>query len=139
MTPLSILDEALQPLVLDHARTGSRVICNPPELDTDDDYVVLVRDANAFRLQAVELGWETSEGSEVPQFESFRKVDVNLIVTTDEAFFKRFDAATHVAARLNLRNKDDRIALFQAVLYANKWTPEPAESGSGSSPTGKEK
>lgn len=33
--------------------------------------------------------------------------------------YDRFIAATAVAKRLNLLDKADRIALFQAVLYAN--------------------
>jgi hypothetical protein len=46
--------------------------------------------------------------------------DVNLIATSDGDFFRRFLAATQVCIRLNLMNKEDRIALFQAVLYGNR-------------------
>lgn len=48
------------------------------------------------------------------------KGDVNLIVTQDNKFYDRFMAATSVAKRLNLLDKADRIALFQAVLYGNR-------------------
>lgn len=54
------------------------------------------------------------------RFQSFRCDDVNLIVTVDSEFYNRFVAATSVAMRLNLLEKSDRIALFQAVLYGNE-------------------
>jgi len=53
------------------------------------------------------------------RFSSYVKKEVNLIVTEDPKFFDKFMAATSVAKRLNLLSKEDRIALFQAVLYGN--------------------
>ena len=44
---------------------------------------------------------------------------VNLIVTRNDTFFNRFMAASSVAKRLNLLDKADRVAVFQAVLYGN--------------------
>lgn len=73
-------------------------------------------------------GWSL-DGSEIvvpehaqspdERFNSFSKGEFNCIITDSESFFKRFMAATAVAQRLNLLDKSDRIALFQAVLYAN--------------------
>jgi len=53
------------------------------------------------------------------RFSSYEKGNINLIVTEDYGFYNKFIAATSVAKRLNLLEKDDRVALFQAVLYAN--------------------
>lgn len=108
---------------------GSRVTCNPPVFDSDSDWLVLVNDWNEFIDAAVSEGFEIS-GS-VPadelkrpdsrqKFWSLRRGILNLIVTDCPKFAKQFVAATSVAKRLNLINKDDRIALFQAVLYGNE-------------------
>ncbi len=111
------------PGVIDYYRTGSRYICTPPVTDTDDDYVVLVQDTRSFIHDARNAGYEASAKdscADHSEFMSFRKDDINLIVTDDLAFFGRFNAATEVAKRLNLRNKNDRIMLFQAVLYGKE-------------------
>ena len=111
---------------------GSRVTCNPPPTSTDRDWLVLI-DAAKFDFFAAELladGWEVG-GSMIPndenylpevvRFNSFTKTidgtPENLIVTASPEFHKRFLAASAVAKRLNLLDKGDRIALFQAVLY----------------------
>lgn len=102
--------------------TGSRVICDPPPEDTDYDVPVL-EGANPLRLDS---GWvregDDGYGYGATNFTSYRRGKVNLLVTWDAEFFDRFKAATHVAKRLNLLRKSDRIALFQAVLYGNCWT-----------------
>lgn len=110
---------------------GSRVTCNPAPTDTDQDYLVLVaeEDAETVVKQLEKAGCEVELGDgyaadalnsgEENRFQSYRIGDVNLIVTIDSGFFDRFMAATSVAKRLNLLDKSDRIALFQAVLYGN--------------------
>lgn len=121
---------------------GSRVTCDPAPLDTDEDYLLLV-DAQydgmklvkdgPMRMNELEIylrlnGWEM--GGSLPtditvnippdaQFASWTLDDLNLIITTSQAFFSRHMAATAVCKRLNLLDKADRIAVFQAVLYAN--------------------
>jgi len=113
---------------------GSRVTCNPPPTDTDYDILVYVPHdlpAPGGSLLCFESSWSppsdwkkegfTGDSMYPDGFESYRKGDVNLIITRNPDFWDRFIAATHVAKRLNLLNKDDRIALFQAVLYAYQW------------------
>ena len=111
--------------VIQWRKTGSRVICDPPPADTDDDYVVLVSDLNRFlgALDGVGFGLDGS----VPNcplnafvFVSMTLGKTNLISTQNEDFYKRFCAATHVAKKLNLLKKEDRVSLFQAVLYGNE-------------------
>lgn len=109
---------------------GSRVTCNPAPKNTDQDYLVLVgEDAMEFIGQMTNYGFDVELGEgyaedalnsgEDNRFQSYRMDDVNLIATVDEGFYGRFVAATSVAKRLNLLDKGDRIALFQAVLYGN--------------------
>lgn len=112
---------------------GSRVTCDPAPTDTDIDVLVRVKirrpDAVAalgFDLDSSGKHYEPSEG----QFNSWRRGNLNLIVTDDREFYDRFALATHLAKAFNLLEKRDRIALFQAVLYRRTWLPEAARSGS---------
>lgn len=109
---------------------GSRVVCNPPPADTDADFLCLARlgTADAAERALKAAGYEHG-GSEDPlasilcnpdqEFTSYKKGELNLLVTESPVFFQRFLAATAVAKRLNLLKKDDRIALHRAVLYGN--------------------
>ena len=132
---MKILTE-LRTLALGLEPVGSRVTCDPPVLNTDEDYLVLVApeampDVHMALLRAEFAldGSNTADAvSTVPEedrFQSFSNDTVNIILTRSPKFFRRFMAATYVARRLNLRVKGDRIALFQAVLYGN------ADSGGG--------
>jgi len=107
---------------------GSRVTCDPPVMNTDEDYLLHVREDawEDFCLELIAQGWG-SGGSDIPdteditpiedRFKAYRLGVVNLIVTRSPVFYQRFLAASTVALRLNLLNKGDRIMLFQAVLY----------------------
>lgn len=117
---------SLQHLSIATYQVGSRVTCNPPVMHTDSDWLVFTLDWQRFIDAATAEGFEVA-GS-VPgdaleqrdsQFTSLRRGDVNLVVTTDTEFLRKFIAATEVCKRLNLLRKPDRIALFQAVLYGN--------------------
>lgn len=108
---------------------GSRVTCNPPPTDTDRDFVLLIAESKwqAFIDEVTSIGWEQG-GSNLPddvntlppekRFLSFVLGQDNLIITHSSIFYARFVAATHVSKQLNLMHKQDRIMLFQAVLYA---------------------
>ena len=104
--------------------TGSFYICNPQVLNTDKDYIVLVKDLNTSQPKLQELGYvpSVSDSDEYDLeteggFMCYRKDDINLIVTEDEKFFDKFWEATCVAKQLNLKEKHDRIYLFKYVLY----------------------
>ena len=108
---------------------GSRVTCNPPPVDTDADFLALVEDMEAFRealfkFEFVMDGSELLDAAQPPdvadRFSSYSFGEINIIATCDAAFHRKFLAASSVAKRLNLLNKEDRIALFQAVLYGNE-------------------
>lgn len=108
---------------------GSRVTCRPEPVFSDYDYLVFCPDARAVS-QAVSIMsshgflWEGSEhyqNAAASGFMSWRGGEVNLIVTGDPEFAARHAVATKLCSRLNLMDKQDRIAVFQAVLYAKEW------------------
>ena len=108
---------------------GSRVTCDPPPQDTDQDWLVLVdeKDFDGFAKSLIEQGWAVG-GSLIPndanylppnqRFNSFTLGVDNIIATASKEFHDRFLSASATAKRLNLLKKEDRIALFQSVLYA---------------------
>jgi hypothetical protein len=109
-------------------RTGSRYICSPAPTDTDDDYIVLDADGvSRFLAKAhFELNTDQTLYDAMPDFMAWRKGDLNVVVALDQCFFDRFCAATELAKARNLLVKDDRIALFQSVLYGNTGAaPQP--------------
>lgn len=104
--------------VIDSHKTGSRYICNPPVLDTDDDTVILVNGYYDYHSMLVNDGWEaTADYDGTGHFYSFRKGDQNYIVTESPRFFNAYVVATETAKALNLLKKEDRIKLFQTVNH----------------------
>ena len=111
---------------------GSRVTCNPPPVDTDADYLVQVprTDSKIAGLVSYLSGrgfeWEGGEHYQMSMtgdFMSFRHDYINFIVTANEVFAARHRVATGLCRQLNLMQKPDRIALFQAVLYGVAYDP----------------
>jgi hypothetical protein len=106
--------------------TGSRYICNPPPMDTDDDTVFLVSDfdlaheileGNGYHVPpeaGASMGdhevWRSYRGNAV------RNAQDNFIITTDVNHYDRFCMATQISKALNLQNKDDRIRMFTTIL-----------------------
>ena len=101
---------------------GSRVTCDPPVIDSDDDRLCLVEHLVDFCVAAeaegFELGGSTWEDDR-SDFKSMTLGDLNIIATSSIAFFDRFMLATRVAKRMNVLDKECRIVLFQAVLYGS--------------------
>jgi hypothetical protein len=102
-------------------RVGSRVTCSPPPVDTDEDWLMLIDSNPAAGLKAMGFTQDGSPqfytGSDAGSFRSWRRGDLNIVTTPDRIFYGRFLTATHLAQRFNLLDKQDRIALFQAILY----------------------
>jgi len=129
----NMISEDIQSLLdrcIEWHHVGSRVTCDPPVTDTDNDILCLVdsSELKRFLLIAAVDGFELA-GSvpaseldvsiEKSRFVSLKLGDINLIVTADQEFAKRFMVATWIAKQLNLRVKADRVDLFQFILYAN--------------------
>lgn len=128
MTPSHLIPSDM-PGVLSLTFVGSRVTCNPPSVGTDLDVLVRVQNLGdaGMHPSLTRAGFE-HDGSDISDrhdfdfdsaFRSYSRGEVNLIITDDEDFHRRFMAASSVAKRLNLLHKEDRVALFQAVLYGN--------------------
>ena len=120
-----LLDESGLAFVLCATPTGSRRICNPPPEGSDIDWIVLAESEKLYSW-LISQGWEMegdyvfSETVDEGDFRSFRKEEINLIVTSKRDFYNAFSLATKVARRLNLLEKKDRVVLFQAILYGNE-------------------
>lgn len=123
------LPDFVKPYAKSFELVGSRVTCNPAPTDTDQDVLVYVleEDFEDIACMLTDQGFDVS-GS-VPAnfqidaenaFQSWKLGELNLIFTANNMFYERFLAASCVAKRLNLLEKSDRIAVFQAVLYGNK-------------------
>lgn len=109
---------------------GSRVTCSPPPTNTDQDFLVEITGNESVVARVVDMMGEEGfrwEGSEHYQnvakndFMSWRFGDINLIVTAKKPFARRHRLATKLCTRFNLMDKQDRIALFQAILYEAGW------------------
>ena len=105
-----------------HQMTGSRYICNPAPMDTDEDWIALDVGWHLFTALG-KAGFEKNTDPELydamPDFWAFRLGEFNVVVTDEKSFFDRFCAATELAKTRNLLIKQDRIALFQSILYGN--------------------
>lgn len=126
MAPTEIaIRESLGILLQDITAVGSRVTCSPPPVDTDEDWLVLVRSDPAEAMREAGYSQDGSPdfytGNDRGGFRSWRKGDVNIVTTEEFQFYDLFVTATMLAKRFNLMNKGDRIALFQAVLYGVRW------------------
>jgi hypothetical protein len=127
-----------QELVGQYHPTGSRYICSPPVMDTDEDWICLTKikgnhnlpwkeyeNKQTLKEQLIQIGFEGG-GSEAPHWEtislkrnSVNEGLVNLIITDDEWEYNKWVIASKLAKRFNLTNKEDRIAVFEAVVKHN--------------------
>ena len=112
--------------VLEMEPVGSRVSCNPPPMDTDEDLLILtdkmyklVEDCKAQGFAGGEVYFK-EDGSAASDFISIRKGNINLIVTEDKQWYDKFLLATHICKTLNVMDKKNRVMVFQAILYSIK-------------------
>ena len=114
--------------VIYQQKTGSRYICNPPVMGTDDDTVFLVNGFYDWAQLLRDDGF-SDEQSEIQyntmgEFISFRKGDENYIVTENPSFYMSYVIATEAAKALNLLKKEERVTLFQSIH--NNYAPPPS-------------
>ena len=120
MTPpvIAILELKIKDLL--YIPSGSRVICDPPVLTTDEDWFVWVSDWDeAAEILCAEGFSPTTEQQDYTAFISLRKAYLNICVTTDIDLYKRTVLATDLAKRFNLLNKQDRVDLFNAIQFGS--------------------
>ena len=110
----------LIPYVQDYFPTGSRVICNPPIMDTDEDWAVLeVKHWSPTRKTLGEVlnesGWDRGGSEAKGSFQSWRKGELNIIIFHSPQGFAKYRLSTRITTVLNLQKKEDRINLFSMI------------------------
>jgi hypothetical protein len=130
-------------LIAEHAKVwavGSRSIEGAFRADSDYDFLVFsgqpiphVFSGMGFELETGGAHYEPSEGG----FNSWRKGSVNFVATYSPKFCADFLKANTIAQRLKLKDRDDRVTLFKAILYNDlpveipnasiRWEWEPTE------------
>lgn len=123
------VDAALS-LALSWCAVGSRVTCNPPPTDSDEDYALLMSSNEARQSEMVlvfsRLGFELEGkdyGRDDEEFQSWRledydkKINVNLICMWDVVLFEKFIAATRLCKVLNVMERGKRVLLFRTVMH----------------------
>ena len=118
------------PAVIGWFASGSRVICDPAPLDTDEDFVIYTPNLKTLRVQLEALGYtysckdvekyklnKTDPFHMYNQFDAYRHPDNdhNLIVLSRDLDYIKWKVATLVAKELNLTDKKERIMLFRAI------------------------
>lgn len=113
--------------VISYHPTGSRYICNPAPMDTDEDWVVLIkseRQGDFNKHMTDNEFWRSHKNYfSNSDFQSWRhrhdpSVDDvrNFIVTADPEWYQLFVEATEIAKEENLLKKEDRIKLFELIM-----------------------
>ena len=97
--------------------TGSKYICDPPVLTTDEDYYGLAPNKETTISNLLEDGWTlcTENEYEDDAFTALRKGVYNLILLFTQEEYWTHVQTTNLAKRLNLTNKKDRVDLFELV------------------------
>jgi predicted nuclease of predicted toxin-antitoxin system len=110
--------------ILDYKFVGSRETCNPPPTDTDLDILVLTDTPDWLKVNLINCGFVSDLGYEKldKRFESFRREEVNLIVTEDKDFFHRFCLAASLCKSLNVMDKQTRINIHNTIINAEPHT-----------------
>lgn len=114
------IQEVLEGRLKDWFPTGSNYICNPPVTDTDIDIMLYVTDKTETSNALLDLGNAVLNYDDLyidQPFLSVRYGKYNFLITDEVMYFADFKFATEVAKKLNLKNKTDRIVLFDAILY----------------------
>jgi len=109
-------------LWVDILHTGSSAICDPPVTDTDIDFVIhSKRPTDLFDWLKIH-GYDDCKGEDEAYdagagsaFYAVRKGQINIIIVGSEIAYLRWSQATELATRFNLTDKEDRIALFNAI------------------------
>lgn len=101
------------------APTGSRVICTPPVMETDDDWLVFVPEelaqmSNDFLQNAGATN--SAEQEHYPDGVVWWLGTLNIIVLFDHDIYYRWVAATYYAKQMNLLTKEARKEFFGAMI-----------------------
>lgn len=120
---------------------GSRVTCNPPPTNTDQDLLVLVETQDElydFEEKLLQWDWESESESykeNAAQFNSWRKLvdgtEYNIILTAKVDWFDTFLDATFSCKEKNLLSKEERIAEFAKFFGPKEEKPKVESNVTG--------
>lgn len=92
-----------------YSPTGSAYTCEPPVVNTDEDWVCWAQDFDEFQNALIEDGYEPRSGEDAYGYvRTFRKDEVNIIVCLDFSYFEKWVAATKICKYLNIQDKYKR-------------------------------
>lgn len=96
-------------------------MCSPAPTDTDNDTVILAEDIGLAATSLFKDGWEYGGSYVVGDYwfsykKSINGIIENFIVTQDSVQFAKWKKATELCKTLNLLNKNDRVAVFKAIV-----------------------
>jgi hypothetical protein len=103
--------------------TGSRVTKDGWTEESDWDYVVYDPEGTLDKKIRHSIDWSTGEsGNGVLgiSLTSYKSGPINLILTSDDAVWKKYIIATNLLRLLNPKTKKERIALFDSVFGNDK-------------------
>lgn len=124
---VAAMDEFFKPknpftnYVTEYEYVGSRVTCNPPPENTDQDILIYSEDAKTLIGNCIEQDYVGTGSYVGSEFTSLLQETVNLIITDNKEFYDKFMLATHVCKTLNVLDKQERITVFQAILYGKAY------------------
>jgi len=106
--------------ILEMSLFGSQAICNPPPRNSDEDWILYTNDLDGLKIDLERAYFQadiTGKYDDSP-FKSYRKGDLNYIVTDNLKFFEATKTATRMARELNIRRKKDRVVFYKIVRNA---------------------
>jgi hypothetical protein len=120
-----MLPEEIGHLFTEWRGTGSRFICNPPVMNTDTDFVCLIKGSNSETFETLyRLDYKLMQGN--PEYEVLARAEtypfyggeegrINLIVCRQPDMYRKWVRATEIATEFNLTERQDRLDLFRII------------------------
>jgi len=106
---------------LEYYHTGSRLV---KDIEWGDvDFVVKVDDVEKYKKYLEKEDWEEG-GSDTPEqdFTSYKKLNINIILTSENTFFDNWVAASNIVSTYQIKAKYNRIKVFGYVFKREGFT-----------------
>lgn len=110
------VDQGWKHLATSYFAFGSRHVCTPPVMHTDEDWAVL-DNSGAVATYMQNNGWIVG-GSyrQVSAFTSYKKGDQNVIIMKTKNIYDKYKTATDIVKSLNIRDKKKRIDMYNRIV-----------------------
>jgi hypothetical protein len=113
------IPEWMNKYVIKKQLVGSRAICVPAPVDTDIDFLCLVMEEDVETVQDLLLKDDYESGGSKDKhnsFHSYKKGEINIILTHKEIFYVNFVTAMLVCKELNVLDKKKRIKVHHLII-----------------------